>query len=586
MNQAAESSGTPTNVPHTRREYWRFVLWLLACVWLVAIIPMSLVLVGRDLDDSGFLRFGYAGLAGFWLACGRPGWWVRLFVVILIAILTGMTASAEFLEFASFTGVTIGVTAGMTYAVRMLLSYGFREDNQHRSFSIAAMMQITVVAALVVLALRYGGGLKGSPAEAALTLFYLTTLGFSLAAGCMPLWARRRRTLVGLSMSAIVCVLITLVVTVIGSALFDHDPDWFDVIKAYLVAIAGLWSLVVPLQFVLRAAKWNLVREDWLEPISDEQAASNVWIERFVSWVSPFFQIEDEHHTSAEPNWRLIGRALLLLFVVDVVVLWITSPWQRDYSVIIRLGQVGLLGFWLACGRAKWWQRCLLVAPLVLLLGWTSPNNAVGESLIFVLSLLLSTGMTFALRFVISLWSRVSNEHHTISLKGILVGMAGAALIFVVLRAMYSLSFNGSNLMDLVGGVVHVSIFGSTLVIQCAALWAGRKRFDWWWGFGFLCAVAGLLASYFVQKLSFGYTMPLEEWVEIYSIGTITIWLTAYPLDWVLRKAHWSLVQPNWELSARPSPVQADRGLVKEPHPEPARPNDLANEAVDFDDIY
>ncbi len=595
-HQSAEQSEAVPNIPNVWRTDsgpWMFFLWLVACVWLIAIIPVSLVFFGRDLDDGIFLRFGFAGLAGFWFACGQPWWWIRLLVVTSITLIFGLTFYQEFVQTASFVGVTIGVTAGITYAVRMLLSYGFREDNQHHSFSIAAMMQITVVAALVMLALRYGveyAAPESSLHEAARILFYLTTLGFSLATGCMPLWARCRRTLVLFYIWAFVCLLITLVVTAIGSFLLDEGPDWFEITRVYLVANAALWSLAVPLRFVLRSVGWNLIREDWMERAADGQTPSrqedeNPWPVPVRALLRQFFQSDGEIRSSSEPNWPMIGGIVLAFFVFEGFAIGVASTWERDYSILVRLGQIGLLGFWLACGRARWWLRCLLVVLVVPLLGWLDRHDQMRITLLLILSLLLFAGMTFGVRFVISLWNRASNQHHTTSIKGIMLAMLGAALVFLVLRAIYAFDFQGSNISRLVLMVLHITILGATLVIQGAALWAGRNRFPWWWAFGGVVAVLALFTSYGLQRFWVSGA-PLVEWLEIYGIAVVTIWLSAYPFDWALRKAHWSLTQPYWDLSERQHSDKAGSTRATKPQPAAAEPFKPTTESVDFDDIF
>lgn len=594
-NEISKQPQTTSNAPIVRHASFHtlwFGLLVGAVIWLVAIIPVSLSFYDNGPDEFLFVRLGFVGLAGFWFAAGRLRWWMRLVAVGLVATLLGLTANQDSLQLAGLVGVTIFVTAAIAYGIRGLLSYILREENQSRSFSLAAMMQITAVAALTMLAIRFGVEYttEGSLLEVARVLFYLCTLSFALAAQCMPLCGRRWRTILLLHAWALVCVVLTVVITSVGSYLFDDYVEFHEIVRIYLTANLALWSVVVPLQFVLSTIPWNLIRDDWMEQTTEGPAISSLrerhpWQDIVPSF---FYECFSQQSTSEEsrvrnPNWGMISAILVAFAITDLVAVKVMSSPGMDYSILIRLGQTGVLGFWLACGRARWWLRCFITVLLIPLLGWLDESDPVRTTLLLALSALLFAGITFLLRSLISLITRSSNKHHTISIKGIMFAMIGAAVLFVVLRAMHTLEFQGAQIYRLVLLVFHVSLLGIAFVMQCAVLWARQERVVRWWLFAGACAVCTMFASYGIQYLLIGMT-DLEEWLEVYGFGVATIWLTVYPLDWSLRKQNWSLVQPGWSMEECPVDVSPKTSSpIKPPSAELLKSN---SETVDFDDIY
>ncbi|RCS52769.1 hypothetical protein DTL42_08005 [Bremerella cremea] len=292
----------------------------------------------------------------------------------------------------------------------------------------------------------------------------------------------------------------------------------------------------------------------------------------------------DEFPPSTEPERPMIGAILFVFLGAEAFVLVLTHGWDNVVPLGFRLGQVGLLGFWLACGRARWWLRCIAVVVAIPLLAMHVLRN--GGYIIFILALaaLLITGLTFGLRLLVSLWCRESNEHQTISLKGIFVAMIAAALFFLVLRIL-STQFFGNSVIRLVKTVTQYTILGMTLVVQCAVLWAKPTSFHRWWACGGAFAFLAFLGSYYLQEIFEGYAL-INEWLSVYGIGVISLWIFTYPLDWALREVGWSLVQPNWLVTVRQQRARAGRPETKALGTIPAEISHSTNEAVDFDDIH
>lgn len=284
------------------------------------------------------------------------------------------------------------------------------------------------------------------------------------------------------------------------------------------------------------------------------------------------------------PRWGPISASYFAFVTLEVLILSFGLPSNGDGTMAFRLGVTASLAFWLACGRAPWWLRLIVVTVAVAgqslfpsILPWL-------EALIFGASALIFTGIVFGLRALFSLIDRHSNQHHSISLKGIMVLIVGAASLFLLLRLLSGGNGPLDQSTQLMVFLLQFTCVGVAFQFQCAAVWVSGARFYWWWLGAVFTSTLVMLGAYGLHQLFVG-DGRFGEWLEIYGIGSLSIWLAVYPLDTLLRCFGWSLVQPSWYLPQRPTWSEDEPEASPSSTAERYSARDSAVEAVDFDDI-
>ncbi|PQO46179.1 hypothetical protein [Blastopirellula marina] len=284
------------------------------------------------------------------------------------------------------------------------------------------------------------------------------------------------------------------------------------------------------------------------------------------------------------PQWTAIAISYFAWVALETLIFALVLSSTLDNSMAFRFGLIAVVAFWLSCGRAPWWLRLMAVPVVIAGVSFQLTIAFWPNTLIFTAVTLIFTGIVFALRAALSLIDRRSNRHHSISIKGIMVVMVGAASLFLILRVLLGDASPMEVADQLLIMAVQFSCVGLAFQLQCAAVWLSGARFYWWWLGSVMFAAVTMFGAYAVNKVTMG-NGHLTEWLQIYGIGSLAIWLSVYPLDTLLRRFGWSLAQPSWYLPMRPTASEEEREVPMSTSEEGYPRQESAVESVDFNDM-
>jgi len=217
-------------------------------------------------DEFGiFIRFGQAGIAGFYLACGWAKWWVRWLaaaVVVLALSITMLQQAADVVAYVMF-GVLIMISAGFTFLVRMIVAVLRGESSPTQRFTIFGLMIVTAIVAVCVVAMSNIPEFQ-EPARGASMVLMMALFGLSLIAQCTPLWTTSQPqalAFVGsaLSLAVVMPFAIFGVIYVFGAQL----PPLWDVLLPCWLMVFATWVTLYPLVFVFYGMGGALIDPSW-----------------------------------------------------------------------------------------------------------------------------------------------------------------------------------------------------------------------------------------------------------------------------------------------------------------------------------
>ena len=587
------------------------LLVIIGVTWFVVVLLVLYALAHQDPNRGLSFRLGQAAMAGFWLACGRPRWSIRLVVVIVAVLALGTWEPYGSIEGVTLVAVAMIMVTGWTYLARILFAVITREASPHQRFSILGVMLATTVVAGMIVALRYGiqdNWMPTSDTRIMVILFHLATLGSAYVLQCAVWWARTRRLFWSMVAAAIFMVIAApLFAYPVHLAVTGDTPPIDGLLELHWIAEAAIWLELGVVQWVLLRLGTSLIDESWMqrkgepsegepsepEPADAESSGRDVGSLFLAWWYGPPMNHAEPSDASTPndpptPQWTAIAISYFAWVVLEALIVALVVPDTRDYSMAFRFGLIAAVAFWLGCGRAPWWLRLVAVLVVIGGLSFQQPGAFGIDVLIFAAVTLIFTGIVFALRAALSLIDRRSNRHHSISIKGIMVAMVGSACLFLILSILVGDAAPMEVVDQLSVMAVQFSCVGLAFHLQCAAVWLSGARFYWWWLVSVAVAAVIMLGAFTFNLVTMG-DGRIGEWLQIYGIGSFSIWLAVYPLDTLLRRFGWSLVQPSWYLPE----WQAWAETTSEPPPEsPPEPHarryplrDSAVESVDFDDI-
>lgn len=243
--------------------------WLVpAALVLFAMMLLEIVVLlawrNNGNDFGMFIRFGQAGIAGFYLACGWAKWWARCLVAAgttatLVITLVEPTGLFSFILF----GVIVVMSAGFTYLVRMIVAVVRGESSPTKRFTIFGLMVVTAIIALVAVLMSRAPELADTSFATTLVLFS-SLIALTLAAQCSPLWGTTTRQVVTFFAGGVsLAVILPFVYLGLMFGLEDRLPDTLKTAFDFSVMIFTTWVTLYPLVFVFYGMGGSLVDPSW-----------------------------------------------------------------------------------------------------------------------------------------------------------------------------------------------------------------------------------------------------------------------------------------------------------------------------------
>lgn len=242
--------------------------WLVpAALVLFAMLLLEIVvlLAWRTPSDIGiFLRFGQAGIVGFYLACGWAKWWVRWLVAAgsVLGLSVTMLQPQDPVSYVMF-GVLIVISAGFTFLVRMIVAVIRGESSPTQRFTIFGLMLVTGVVAVCTVALNQLPEFQDTARGSSIILM-MACFGLCLIAQCSPLWTTNPRQAIAFAASAISLALV-MPFGIVGViyVLQDQMPEMWNVVTACWGMAFTTWVTLYPLVFVFYGMGGALVDPSW-----------------------------------------------------------------------------------------------------------------------------------------------------------------------------------------------------------------------------------------------------------------------------------------------------------------------------------
>lgn len=233
-------------------------------IWAVSVLLLLFVPVDPSFETSIFFSYSLTAFVGFFLASGNARLWVRWLLVGLNVLLIFIAhANPSRIEGLIIFGVLTMISAGFTYAIRMILAAVLGESSPRQRFTIFGLMLATAVTAVCLVALNA----LFAPREdtpVALIGVILIGLGFSAMAQCAPAWARTKLQAVIIGVIALTLAFAMSLVLYQVFQLMDGAPPSFEEILLPIWVMIGLmWLIIYPLWFGVYAVGWNLVGPGW-----------------------------------------------------------------------------------------------------------------------------------------------------------------------------------------------------------------------------------------------------------------------------------------------------------------------------------
>ncbi|PQO36838.1 hypothetical protein C5Y96_06640 [Blastopirellula marina] len=259
----------------------------------------------------------------------------------------------------------------------------------------------------------------------------------------------------------------------------------------------------------------------------------------------------------------LVPAALVLfaMLLLEIVVLF---AWRSpgETGVFIRFGQAGIVGFYLACGWAKWWVRWLTAFAAVLAFSLTMLELLDPVAFImFGVLIMISAGFTYLVRMIVAVIRGESNPTQRFTIFGLMIVTAIVAVCAMGMSnlAEFQEPARGASM------VIMMAFFGLSLIVQCALLWTTTRRQAIAFG-GSALSLAFIMpfAIYGVIFLSQDRMPPMSRVLVPCWLMVLTTWVTLYPLVFVFYGMGGSLINPSWklkprhELAVRPAKTETD----------------------------
>lgn len=246
----------------------------------------------------------------------------------------------------------------------------------------------------------------------------------------------------------------------------------------------------------------------------------------------------------------LVPAALVLfaMLLLEIVVLF---AWRSrgEAGMVIRFGQSGIIGFYLACGWAKWWVRWLTAIAAVLAFSLTMIEQLNPDDFInFSVLIMTSAGFTYLVRMIVSVIRGESNPLQRFTIFGLMIVTAIVAACAMGMNQLpeFQEPARGASM------VITMAMFGLSLIAQCALLWTTTRR--QLIAFGVSALVLAFImpfAIYGVFYLSQDRMPPISRMLVPCWVMIVTTWLTLYPLVFVFYGMGGSLINPSWKLKPR-----------------------------------
>lgn len=261
---AIEEVGLPPKPKPATSKGMRILGVLVLIAWVLSIL-FCLFSYQQSLFEIGqFLTYSLTSFAGFYLACGSAKWWVRwLLACFCILLVASSHYSHDLLEGISYNGVFTVISAGFTFACRMILSTFRGESSAHQRFTIFGLMVVTAITAVCMLAVNYLF-LSIGATEAAVAIAVLTVLGFAITAQCTPVWTNTKREAIVFAVSALLLAVPCSLIICGILAYFEMATQLVEeIIYPVWMIFLLLWLILYPLWFSFYALGWKLIDPSW-----------------------------------------------------------------------------------------------------------------------------------------------------------------------------------------------------------------------------------------------------------------------------------------------------------------------------------
>ncbi|MBA2113168.1 hypothetical protein [Bremerella alba] len=211
-----------------------------------------------------FIRFGQAGVAGFYLACGWAKWWVR-WLAALVAVLALSTTMLQQYNFAAYVlfGVLIMISAGFTFLVRMIVSVIRGESSPSQRFTIFGLMVVTAIVAVCVVAMSNVPQFQ-EPARGTSLALMMALFGLCLISQCSPLWTTSQRQAISFAGSAFsLAAVMPFAIYGLIYLYQNQMPPIMNVVLPCWLMVFTTWATLYPLMFVFYGLGGALVDPSW-----------------------------------------------------------------------------------------------------------------------------------------------------------------------------------------------------------------------------------------------------------------------------------------------------------------------------------
>ncbi|MFN3152410.1 hypothetical protein [Bremerella sp.] len=245
--------------------------WLLRLLGAFSLLAWALLILAglfsstaahREMDEH--LTFSLSAFAGFYLACGNFRWWARWLVAACILLLIVFAYEGpSFPEEMTYFGVLAMISAGLTFAGRMILSAVRGESSPRQRFTIFGLMLATAITSVCAVAMNQHFGLEESPAVGIL-IALLFLIGFAMTAQFAATWARTKWEILAFAAAAILVAFPTPFLVWQLIQLTDGAPmPVEDILYPMGMMTFFTWLILYPLWFSFYALGWKLIDPSW-----------------------------------------------------------------------------------------------------------------------------------------------------------------------------------------------------------------------------------------------------------------------------------------------------------------------------------
>lgn len=262
--EVIEDVGSPPEPKPVTTGGLRIAGVLALLVWAISILICLFSSMRFTFEIGIFLIYSLTAFTGFYLACGNARWWARwLLASLSILLIASSHYSHDMLEGISYHGVFIVISAGFTFAGRMILSAFRGESSARQRFTIFGLMVVTAITAVCLLAINYLF-LSNGATDVAVAIAILTVLGFAMTAQCTPAWTNtKREAFVFAATGFLIAIPSSLIIY--GILAFSENTTQLveEVMYPVWMIFLLLWLILYPLWFSFYALGWKLIHPSW-----------------------------------------------------------------------------------------------------------------------------------------------------------------------------------------------------------------------------------------------------------------------------------------------------------------------------------